>query len=73
MPRPMRALRWHSCGSAAPTFWRQNDARQSALAEVRKAFANGADVAEAHAALGDIKFLYDWDVQGAEREYRADA
>ena len=48
----------------------QNDARQSALAEVRKAFANGADVAEAHAALGDIKFLYDWDVQGAEREYR---
>jgi TolB-like protein/Tfp pilus assembly protein PilF len=48
----------------------QNDARQSALAEVRKAFANGADVAEAHAAMGDIKFLYDWDVQGAEREYR---
>ena len=47
-----------------------NDARLSALAEIRKAFANGADIAEAHAALGDIQFLYDWDWSGAEREYR---
>jgi tetratricopeptide (TPR) repeat protein len=47
-----------------------NDARQSALAEVRKALAGGDDIAEAHAALGDIKFLYDWDWRGAEREYR---
>ena len=46
------------------------DARLSALAEVRKAFDDGADIAEAHAALGDIKFLYDWDWRGAEREYR---
>jgi serine/threonine-protein kinase len=47
-----------------------SDARQSALAEVRKAFASGVDIAEAHAALGDIQFLYDWDWRGAEREYR---
>jgi len=47
-----------------------SDARQSALAEVRKAMASGVDVAEAHAALGDIQFLYDWDWRGAEREYR---
>ena len=47
-----------------------SDARQSAIAEVRKAMASGEDVAEAHAALGDIQFLYDWDWRGAEREYR---
>ena len=47
-----------------------NEARLSALAEVRTAFDAGGDVAEAHAALGDIKFLYDWDQRGAEREYR---
>jgi TolB-like protein/tetratricopeptide (TPR) repeat protein/tRNA A-37 threonylcarbamoyl transferase component Bud32 len=47
-----------------------NDARLSALAEVRTAFDAGGDIAEAHAALGDIKFLYDWDWRGAEREYR---
>ena len=47
-----------------------NEARLSALAEVRTAFDVGGDAAEAHAALGDIKFLYDWDQRGAEREYR---
>ncbi len=47
-----------------------NDARLSALAEMRKALDGGADIAEAHAALADIKFLYDWDWRGAEREYR---
>ena len=47
-----------------------NDARISALKEIRQAFANGDDSAEAHAALGDIQFLYDWDWSGAEREYR---
>jgi TolB-like protein/tetratricopeptide (TPR) repeat protein len=47
-----------------------NEARLQALAEVRKAFEQGADSAEAHAALADIKFLYDWDWSGAELEYR---
>ncbi len=47
-----------------------NDARISALKEIRQAFENGNDIAEAHAALGDIQFLYDWDWRGAEREYR---
>jgi TolB-like protein/tetratricopeptide (TPR) repeat protein len=48
----------------------QADARASALAEVRTALELRETSAEAHAALGDIRFLYDWDWQGAEREYQ---
>jgi serine/threonine-protein kinase len=47
-----------------------SEARLQALSEVRKAFESGSDIAEAHAALADIKFLYDWDWSGAELEYR---
>jgi tetratricopeptide (TPR) repeat protein len=46
------------------------DARLSARAEIRKAFESGEDIAEAHAAEADVKFLYDWDWEGAERDYR---
>ena len=35
-----------------------------------KAFENGDDIAEAHAAEADIRFLYDWDWVGAETELR---
>jgi len=45
------------------------DARLSARAEIRKAFESGEDIAEAHAAEADVKFLYDWDWDGAERDY----
>jgi serine/threonine protein kinase/tetratricopeptide (TPR) repeat protein len=46
------------------------EARQEAQAAIRQAYASGADIAEAHAATADLKFLYDWDWDGAEREYR---
>ena len=47
-----------------------SDARHSAVADIRKAFAAGEDGAEVRAALAETKFLYDWDWAGAEREYR---
>ena len=46
------------------------EARASALTAIRTAAALREDVAETHAALGDLKFLYDWDWDAAEREYR---
>jgi TolB-like protein len=48
----------------------QPGARASALSEVTRAIELQADLAEAHAALADLKFQYDWDFAGAEREYR---
>ncbi len=47
----------------------QAEARASALAAARKALDLREDSAEAHAVLADIRFLYDWDWAGAEREY----
>jgi serine/threonine protein kinase/tetratricopeptide (TPR) repeat protein len=46
------------------------DARLSARAEIRKAFESGEEIAEAYAAQADIEFLYDWDWDGAVRDYR---
>ena len=46
------------------------EARMLARAEIRKAFENGDDIAEAHAAEADIRFLYDWDWVGAETELK---
>jgi TolB-like protein/Tfp pilus assembly protein PilF len=46
------------------------EARMLARAEIRKAFENGDDIAEAHAAEADIRFLYDWDWVGAEAELK---
>jgi tetratricopeptide (TPR) repeat protein len=46
-------------------------ARADARAEIRKAFEAGGDnIAEAHAAEADLRFLYDWDFAGAEGELR---
>jgi tetratricopeptide (TPR) repeat protein len=44
------------------------EARLLARAEIRKAFETGDDIAEAHAAEADLRFLYDWDWEGAEKE-----
>jgi TolB-like protein len=44
-------------------------ARQSALAAARTAVELDADLAEAHRALADLSFYYDWDWAAAEREY----
>jgi len=48
----------------------QPEARASALSEVSRAIELDPDLAEAHATLADLKFQYDWDFAGAEREYR---
>jgi serine/threonine-protein kinase len=48
----------------------QPGARAAALSEVTRAIELQPDLAEAHAALADLKFEYDWDFAGAEREYR---
>jgi serine/threonine-protein kinase len=48
----------------------QAEARASALREATRALELDDSLAEAHGVLGDIKFFYDWDWAGAEREYR---
>ena len=48
----------------------QPEARASAVAEATRALEIDDGLAEAHGVLGDIKFFYDWDWAGAEREYR---
>jgi tetratricopeptide (TPR) repeat protein len=48
----------------------QPAARASALAEINKALALNEELPEAHAVLADLKFYYDWDWAGAEREYQ---
>lgn len=46
------------------------EARLAAMGHIRDAFESGDDSADVHAALAETKFLYDWDWDGAEREYR---
>jgi eukaryotic-like serine/threonine-protein kinase len=45
-------------------------ARALALDHVREALKGGDNLAEAHAAMADIAFLYDWNIKAAEEEYR---
>ena len=49
------------------------EARQSALAAARAAVELGDDSAEAHRALADLSFFFDWDWGTAEREVSEDA
>lgn len=46
------------------------EAAHKAKAAATKALALDDTLSEAHAALGFTKFLYDWDWEGTEREYR---
>lgn len=46
-----------------------SQARADGLREAREAIALDENLAEAHAALAHILFVYDWDWQGAEREF----
>ena len=45
-------------------------ARAEALREVRRALDLDQDLAEAHATLAHIHFIYDWDWPGAEHEFK---
>ena len=45
-------------------------ARAASLAHVRSALAIDPDLAEAHATLAHIRFIYDWEWSEAEREFR---
>ena len=45
------------------------DSRQSALSEAREALRLDDESADAHRAMADLTFFYDWDWAGAEREY----
>jgi tetratricopeptide (TPR) repeat protein len=46
-----------------------SQARAEGLREAREAIALDDNLAEAHAALAHILFVYDWDWHGAEREF----
>lgn len=48
----------------------QPAARVSAVADTTRALELDDGLAEAHVALADLKFYYDWDWAGAEQEYR---
>lgn len=45
-------------------------ARALALAHARRALELRDDLAEAHATMADIEFFYNWNIAGAEEEYR---
>ncbi len=47
----------------------EGESRQSALTEAREALRLDAESADAHRAMADLMFFYDWDWAGAEREY----
>lgn len=59
------AYRWDAPSLPAP-----RDAFPRAKAAALKAIALDATLAEAHASLAYIKEAYDWDWEGAERDYR---
>jgi TolB-like protein/Tfp pilus assembly protein PilF len=48
----------------------QNEFVPKAKAAAAKALEIDETIAEAHASLGFVKFWYDWDFAGAEREYQ---
>ena len=45
-------------------------ARAMALTHARRALELRDDLAEAHATMADIEFFYNWNIAGAEEEYR---
>jgi TolB-like protein/Flp pilus assembly protein TadD len=59
------AYRWD-----APSLLAPREAFPKAKAAALKAIELDATLAEAHASLGYIKEAYDWDWEGAERDYR---
>src|SRR5579871_3043104 len=49
---------------------RRTDARRQALQAAEEARRYGSNLAETHAALGNIYDTFDWDWQNAEKEYK---
>ena len=65
------ALPWAGIADAYSSRLFNSDTRSSAVADQARAAAqqalrSGQDVAEAHAAMGRVRFLFDWDWQNAE-------
>jgi TolB-like protein/DNA-binding winged helix-turn-helix (wHTH) protein/Flp pilus assembly protein TadD len=58
------------CYSTLGFMQRPNDVFPKAKAAVLKALELDPDLAEAHAAAGDISLSYDWDLPSGEREWR---
>ncbi len=59
-----------TAGSYGYSIMSPREAMPKAEAAVQKALSLDDTLAEAHSALGYIKFTYDWDWPGAEREFR---
>jgi TolB-like protein/Tfp pilus assembly protein PilF len=47
----------------------QGEARQSAMTAARTALEIDPELADAYVAMADLKFYFDWDWDGAERQY----
>jgi serine/threonine protein kinase/TolB-like protein/Tfp pilus assembly protein PilF len=56
--------------AASNVYIRPADAMARARAEAERALTLDDELAEAHAALAQIRFYYDWDWPGAEATYR---
>jgi serine/threonine-protein kinase len=71
---PTYALAWAGLADAyysiSNTYLPPSEAIPLARAAAEKALALDEQLAEAHAALGITKAAYDWDWDGAEREYK---
>ena len=59
-----------TAGSYGYSIMPPREAMPKAEAAVQKALAIDNSLAEAHASLGYIKFTYDWDWAGAEKEFQ---
>ena len=70
---PRGRLRWRRTSERQPRVERDHLERAGARARrwrAHSALEFDQDLAEAHATLGYIHFIYDWDWAGAEREFR---
>jgi TolB-like protein/Flp pilus assembly protein TadD len=70
LPYASLAYAYTLAGVAGQGLFPREEAARKAKATVRQALALDADLAEAHAALGYVKFRFDWDWPGAEKEFR---
>jgi eukaryotic-like serine/threonine-protein kinase len=67
---PHAGMAWAYMGLGTSGKTSQAEARAAALTAASRALELDNALPEAHSAMADIKFLYDWDWQGAELAYR---